>query len=196
MKKNKLEECVQDYIPIQKIFENGIIKLKNNKYIKIIKIDPINFYLRSDLEKQSILNSYKIFLKTCDFDIQILVQSSKQNLERNIKLIKENTIREKREYLTNISNEYIKFINNINSIKSSSSKNFFLVIKSAEKINNLTNSEEIIFEELNEKYLKIKECLLRCGNRVSDFSDKRVIIQIFYSFYNSRKYLKSESEIQ
>ena len=196
MKKNKLEECVQDYIPIQKIFENGIIKLKNNKYIKIIKIDPINFYLRSDLEKQSILNSYKIFLKTCDFDIQILVQSSKQNLERNIKLIKENTIREKKEYLTNISNEYIKFINNINSIKSSSSKNFFLVIKSAEKINNLTNSEEIIFEELNEKYLKIKECLLRCGNRVSDFSDKRVIIQIFYSFYNSRKYLKSESEIQ
>ncbi len=196
MEKNKLEECVQDYIPIQKIFENGIIKLKNNKYIKIIKIDPINFYLRSDLEKQSILNSYKIFLKTCDFDIQILVQSSKQNLERNIKLIKENTIREKKEYLTNISNEYIKFINNINSIKSSSSKNFFLVIKSAEKINNLTNSEEIIFEELNEKYLKIKECLLRCGNRVSDFSDKRVIIQIFYSFYNSRKYLKSESEIQ
>lgn len=196
MKKNKLEECVQDNIPIQKIFENGIIKLKNNKYIKIIKIDPINFYLRSDLEKQSILNSYKIFLKTCDFDIQILVQSSKQNLERNIKLIKENTIREKKEYLTNISNEYIKFINNINSIKSSSSKNFFLVIKSSEKINNLTNSEEIIFEELNEKYLKIKECLLRCGNRVSDFSDKRVIIQIFYSFYNSRKYLKSESEIQ
>ncbi len=196
MKKNKLEECVQDYIPIQKIFENGIIKLKNNKYIKIIKIDPINFYLRSDLEKQSILNSYKIFLKTCDFDIQILVQSSKQNLERNIKLIKENTIREKKEYLTNISNEYIKFINNINSIKSSSSKNFFLIIKSSEKINNLTNSEEIIFEELNEKYLKIKECLLRCGNRVSDFSDKRVIIQIFYSFYNSRKYLKSESEIQ
>ncbi len=196
MEKNKLEECVQDYIPIQKIFENGIIKLKNNKYIKIIKIDPINFYLRSDLEKQSILNSYKIFLKTCDFDIQILVQSSKQNLERNIKLIKENTIREKKEYLTNISNEYIKFINNINSIKSSSSKNFFLIIKSAEKINNLTNSEEIIFEELNEKYLKIKECLLRCGNRVSDFSDKRVIIQIFYSFYNSRKYLKSESEIQ
>lgn len=196
MKKNKLEECVQDYIPIQKIFENGIIKLKNNKYIKIIKIDPINFYLRSDLEKQSILNSYKIFLKTCDFDIQILVQSSKQNLERNIKLIKENTIREKKEYLTNISNEYIKFINNINSIKSSSSKNFFLIIKSSEKINNLTNSEEFIFEELNEKYLKIKECLLRCGNRVSDFSDKRVIIQIFYSFYNSRKYLKSESEIQ
>lgn len=196
MKKNKLEECVQDYIPIQKIFENGIIKLKNNKYIKIIKIDPINFYLRSDLEKQSILNSYKIFLKTCDFDIQILVQSSKQNLERNIKLIKENTIREKKEYLTNISNEYIKFINNINSIKSSSSKNFFLIIKSSEKINNLTNSEEIIFEELNEKYLKIKECLLRCGNRVSDFSDKRVIIQIFYSFYNSRKYLESESEIQ
>ena len=92
----------------------------------------------------------------------------------------------------NILNSLIILI----QLKAHHQKIFFLIIKSSEKINNLTNSEEIIFEELNEKYLKIKECLLRCGNRVSDFSDKRVIIQIFYSFYNSRKYLKSESEIQ
>ena len=58
--------------------ENGVIKLKNNSYVKILKISPINFNLKSNLEKESILNSYKIFLKTCNFDIQILIQSNKE----------------------------------------------------------------------------------------------------------------------
>ena len=64
-------------MPIDYILENGIIKLKNNKYIKILKIIPINYNLKSDLEKAAILNSYKTFLKTCPFQMQILIQSSK-----------------------------------------------------------------------------------------------------------------------
>ena len=44
-------KTVQEWIPIEKIFENGIVKLKNNKFIKIIKVNPINFNLKSNLEK-------------------------------------------------------------------------------------------------------------------------------------------------
>ena len=33
---------VQDWLPFQKILDNGIIKLENNLYIKIIQINPIN----------------------------------------------------------------------------------------------------------------------------------------------------------
>ena len=74
MKKIK---TVQQWIPIENIYENGIIKTNKNKYVKILKINPINYNLKSDLEKKTILNSYKIFLKTCNFNIQILVQSNK-----------------------------------------------------------------------------------------------------------------------
>ena len=72
MKKKELKS-IQEWIPIEEVLEGGILKLKQNKYIKIIKIIPINFNLKSNLEKEAILNSYKIFLKTCDFDIQILI---------------------------------------------------------------------------------------------------------------------------
>lgn len=71
------KNTVQRWLPFEKIMENGVIKLKNNSYVKILKISPINFNLKSNLEKESILNSYKIFLKTCNFDIQILIQSNK-----------------------------------------------------------------------------------------------------------------------
>ena len=73
--KNKQEKSTQEWLPFEYILENGIIKLKNSSYIKIIKIIPINFNLKSELEKEAILNSYKIFLKTCNFNFQILIQS-------------------------------------------------------------------------------------------------------------------------
>ena len=79
---------VQEWLPFEKILENGIIQMKNKKYTKIMKVLPINYNLKSQMEKESILNSYKIFLKTCSFDIQILIQSSKENLEKYNKKIK------------------------------------------------------------------------------------------------------------
>ena len=174
----------QDWIPINKIFENGIIKLKNNKYVKIIKIIPINFNLKSNLEKEAILNSYKIFLKTCNFNIQILIQSSKENLNKNIQNIKENLKKENKKYLEEIANDYFDFIQKFNSIKNSSSKNFYIIIS-----NDIEDSEDIIFQELNEKYFKIKECLFRCGNMVEDLNSKNKIEEILNIFFNDRIFL-------
>ena len=176
----------QDWIPIDMIFENGIVKLKNNKYIKIIKIKPINFSLKSNLEKEAILNSYKIFLKTCNFDIQILIQSSKENLNKNIENIKNNLKKENKEFLNQIAKEYFDFIQKFNSIKNSSNKNFYIIISN----NNKEDEEENIFQELNEKYFTIKECLFRCGNMVQELNKKEDVKELYNSFFNTRKVLK------
>jgi len=103
----------QDWIPIEKINENGIIKLINNKFIKIMKVNPINFNLKSNLEKDAILNSYKIFLKTCNFDIQILIQSSKENLDKNIQIIKNNLEKENKKYLNELQKIILNLFKNL-----------------------------------------------------------------------------------
>ena len=54
---------VQEWLPFEEVLKNGIIKINNFTFIKIIKVNSINFNLKSDLEKEAILNSYKIFLK-------------------------------------------------------------------------------------------------------------------------------------
>ena len=182
MKKNN---SVQEWLPFDYIFNNGIIKLKNNSYLKIIKIIPINFNLKSELEKEAVLNSYKIFLKTCQFDIQILIQSKKENLSKNISKIQLNNLNEKNNKILNYKNKYINFINEININKKSSSKNFFIIIKHENK-NNIEN-ENVIFNDLNDKYFKIKECLSRCGNIIYDFQKKEEIIKIIKSFINKKE---------
>ena len=189
MKKIKKEFSTQDWIPIEQILKNGIIKTKN-KYVKILKVTPINYNLKSDLEKQAILNSYKIFLKTCQFDIQILIQSSKENLEKNILNVQKNIQKKENKYLKKLSEDYIEYINKINSNKKSSSKNFYLIIsKKISKEQEFNESFDMIKSDLKEKYFKIKECLSRCGNSVYEINTKEEILKIINSFFNTRKEL-------
>ena len=191
MKKN--DYSFQKWLPFEKILENGIVKLKTNEYVKVMKVTPINFNLKSDLEKEAIFNSYKLFLKTCDFNIQILIQSIKEDLSKHISKIEKEKTKLENQKLINIFNQYIKFIKNQNTDKKSASKNFLILIKENPQNNKTKNNndfEKIIINNLNEKYFKIKECLSRCGNNVKEYSDKNEIIELFYSFLNYRKYIK------
>ena len=183
--KEKNTLSLQEWLPFEKIMNGGNIKLKNNDYIKIIKIIPINYNLKSDLEKQGILNSYKTFLKTCNFDIQILIQSNKEDLSNHILKIQKKINSENNLKLKNISEKYINFINKLNYEKNSSSKNFYIIIKNK----NNQKTEELNILDLNEKFLKIKECLARCGNDVIQINTKEELKNILYSFSNTRKNL-------
>ncbi len=184
------EKAIQDWIPIERIDLDGIVQLKNQRFLKIMKIVPINYQLKSDLEKKAILNAYKLFLKTCNFDIQIVIQSKKEDLQKHILQIQKNIEKPENEFLKNIAEEYIHYINQMNLSKKSSSKEFFMIIQS-EKISekNFSQTEEIMKNELKEKYFKIKECLARCGNSVEEISNRKNVIQILYSFFNTRKIL-------
>ena len=188
---NIKEKTVQEWIPIRQILKEGIIEIENNIYIKILEVTQINYNLKSDLEKEAILNSFKIFFRTCQFDIQILIQSNKEDLTHHISRIKKYVSKKENKYLKNISENYIQYISNLNNNKKSSSKKFYIIIKN-QPINKKEKNIEIIKQELNEKYIKIKECLSRCGNKVNNIDKKEEILKIFFSYLNTKKYLNKK----
>ena len=176
------EKTVQEWLPIETIYKDGIVKLKNNKLIKILKVTPINYNLKSDLEKEAILNSYKVFLKTCNFDIQILIQSSKEDLSSHIKNIQKNINKKENNYLQDIAKNYINYIQEINLTRKSASKNFYIILSNQiNKKIDILESEEIIKNDLKEKYFKVKECLSRSGNLVSELSNSKDVENLFFS---------------
>ncbi len=164
--------------------------MKNNKYLKIIKIKPINFNLKSELEKEAILNSYKIFLKTCNFNFQILIQSNKEDLSNHFSQIINNLNQEEKN-IQEISNKYINYIKELNNNKKSSSKNYYIIINYENKNNENIDIDSYATEDLNNKYFKIKDCLSRCGNTAIDILDKKQIIKIIFSFINTRIYFNN-----
>ena len=182
--KFKKEQTSQEWLPFENIYNNGLLFYKNS-FIKILKINPINYDLKSNLEKESILNSYKNFLKTCDFDIQILIQSKKEDISKIISQI-QNTI-EKNEKIKQIRDEYVNYITKINQEKNSSSKNFYMILSKkidilGKNMEDFTNEESKANEYLNECYFKVKDTLTRCGNTVNDINSKEEIIKILNSF--------------
>lgn len=182
--KFKKAQTTQEWLPFENIYSNGLIFYKNS-FIKILKIQPINYDLKSNLEKESILNSYKNFLKTCDFDIQILIQSKKEDISKTLSQIQE--IQESNPKIQDIKEHYIHYISQMNKEKNASSKNFYIIVKKkidilGKSLEELTNEESKAFEYLNECYFKIKETLSRCGNIVTEINSKEVTIHIFASF--------------
>jgi hypothetical protein len=148
--------------------------------------------LKSNLEKESILNSYKLFLKTCDFDTQILIQSRREDLSSYISKINFQIEQERNEKLEKISKSYIDYIKNQNRIQNSSSKNFYILVNfKIEKVNSENDfSMKLVRENLNEKFFKVKESLSRCGNLIFEINTQSEVQKIMYSFYNFRKSLK------
>ena len=181
----KIINSTQNWVPFDKFLKNGIIKLKDNSYIKLIKIIPINFNLKSDLEKEAILNSYKIFLKTFNSNIQILIQSNKENLSKHISQIKEKNNIQKSNNILKLANNYIQFIENLNQVKKSSSKIFYILLKKSPDNKNKENNEifeKNIINNLNDDYFILKECIMRCGNRVIEIDNKEESKKIIKSF--------------
>ena len=180
MKTDK-NQSVQKWLPYDKILDNGIIKLKNSSYVKILRVEPINYNLKSELEKKAILNSYKSFIKSCNFNLQILIQSKKEDLTKNIDLLNQNNL------YPEIKEKYIEYINSLNQNQKSSNKNFFIIIsQSAEDISNL---ESVTIQNLQENYFKVKELLARCGNIVSEYTKENQIRDVLFSFFNSKIFL-------
>ena len=140
------------------------------------------------------MSSYKLFFKTCNFNIQILVQSKKEDLANHFSRI--NRINEfESEKIRNIYSNYYDYICNLNKKNKSSSKNFYIVLdfiypKEISKETFPNESEkQIIFNNLTDKYWKVKECLSRMNNLCIELKEEEVI-KVLYSFFNKRKEVK------
>lgn len=166
---NKKFQSTQDWLYIKDINNEGIIEMNDNSLIKILKIYPINYNLKNELEKSSILNSYKNLMKNYNSNLQVLILSKKEDISKQIEKIKSNS------FYSDISNQYIDYITNLNSMKKSANKNFYIILKSSEnisdykvKITNLKEEEKILIDKFT-----------RIGNYVSSINNEKDVIKIF-----------------
>ena len=159
--------AVQDFLQFESILDSGIIRMKDSSYILIIDVKPINYSLRSKLEKSNILNSYKILFQNFNCNLQILIQTEKENYNEHISKVKKLNLYPK------LTEKYVQFINSMGDNSKSSTKNFYIIIKSTS------------IEEIENNYLKIKEHLLRCGNIVSKLTEEKIKI-VLKSFFKEK----------
>lgn len=132
----------QDHLPIAGI-QDGVLIMADGSLRAVLKVEPVNFELKSEQEQNAIIYSYQAFLNSLDFPIQILVQSKKLDLEQYLVRMQESQKQVTNELLRIQIEDYTGFVRRLISVANIMAKRFYVVVShgsvsKASTINQLT----------------------------------------------------------
>jgi hypothetical protein len=162
---------------------DDLVHLTNNRYRMIVKINSINFELKSEEEQDSIIFNYEAFLNSIGFPIQILVRTRAIDIDDYLEQLKSKENKEEDSiYKTQLSS-YRQFVKSLVKNNKILSKYFYIIIP-FETVKRPDPS--LIKEQINVRADIIQKNLSRLsiGCRVLNSLE---IIDLFYSFYNPIK---------
>ena len=126
-KKNVPDTSTQRYLPFSQIKDNVLI-MKDNSVRVVLKCSTINFLLKSSDEQDAIIVSFQRFLNSIDFPIQILVRSSKLDINWYLNNLKDLAIKQENPLLQNQTYEYIEYLKKLVEVAQIMKKEFYIVI--------------------------------------------------------------------
>ena len=153
---------IKNFFKIKKI-EDKCIFTKKEK-IAILKVEPINFSLKPEKEKEAIILSFQKFLNSLDFPIQILMTTENLNIGEYLGSLEGRVNKNSKEIFV----KYKEHIQKVIEKDSVANRNFYLAIPER---TNLEIQISICEERLHGLNLKT--------HRLNNPELKKLIIQIF-----------------
>lgn len=117
----------QNYIPVKEV-EYGIIHTTDGRWVKIMEIQPVNFYEKSSKERNKIVSNFTDLFRICPRLLQIKVTSDRANPHEIIDNVLMRADKNDPVEIVQQRNDYVKKIKNISS-NASISKRFFLIFQ-------------------------------------------------------------------
>jgi hypothetical protein len=191
----------QSNIPIAGI-KDGVTILKSGQYRMILEIAAINFDLKSEQEKNSLIFQYQSFLNSLHFPIEIVVKSNKLDLSPYLKKIESLIPKQTNELLKIQTQDYVDFVGQLINLANIMKKRFYVVVgyqplvvsnsildkifKKGPGQNHLKISEtdfETYSKELRQRAQTVAQGLGGMGLHCRQLNTKE-IIEVFYEIYN------------
>ena len=143
--KNKdiAEVSTARYLPFSQIRENVVI-MKDGSARMIMKCSTINFLLKNSDEQDSIIISFQRFLNSLDFPIQILVRSTKLDIDWYLWKLNDKAIKQKNPLLQNQTHEYIEYLRKLIEVAQIMKKDFYVVIPFDQEDNASVKDDSLI----------------------------------------------------
>ena len=181
-RKEKLE-FVQDYLPIRDL-KNGIIETTDNRYIKILEIEPINFTLRSDEEQFNIISSFASWLKISPMRLQFKSITRRADSDKHISMICEELEHEENPQCKELGEDYIGLIKDVGN-REALTRRFFLIFQYEAVGRNESDDYAKIYGMLQTAEQTARAYFMQCGNSIVQSKDSdEATAEILYMFYN------------
>lgn len=196
-------KATQDFVPIKEV-RDGIVMLKNGSMRTIVMASSLNFALKSEDEKNSIIYQFQSFLNSLAFPVQIFIQSRKLDIRPYIALLEERHKDQLNDLMKIQIREYIEFIKNFTENSNIMTKSFFVVIPydppiiaakskiiggllGGNKNSNASMEKNESFEEhrmqLEQRVAVVEQGLIRTGIRTVGLGTEEAV-ELFYKIFN------------
>ena len=126
-RKKAYSVSTQRYLPIAEIKEDTVV-LKNGGLRAVLKVNSLNFNLKSEVEQQGIIAGYQGFLNTLIFPVQILIRSTRLNIDPYLKTLRDKTQNQTNPLLKDQTIDYTDFMEKLVDIADIMQKNFFVIV--------------------------------------------------------------------
>ena len=126
-KKPISDSSTQRYLPFSQIRDNVVI-MKDNSAMVILKCSTINFLLKSTQEQDAIIMSFQRFLNSIDFPIQILVRSSKLDIDTYLAKLDHLALNQTNSLLQRQTYEYIWYLKKLIELAQIMKKDFYIIV--------------------------------------------------------------------
>lgn len=172
-----------DLVPVSDI-RNGIIHMKDGRYIKILEVEPINFLLRSVREQKNIVASFASWLKISPVKVQIKVLTKKADISKHLNAIERDMEYEQDPKCKELQQDYYNLIKTIGS-REAITRRFLIIFEYEPTFNNRKSDYSEVVSTLETAARTARQYFLHCDNVVVTHEDENAfLLEILYTIFN------------
>lgn len=208
--KKNVHASTQRYLPIAEI-RNDTVLLKNGGLRAVLQVEPLNFNLKSETEQQGIIAGYEAFVNTLTFPIQVVMRSTKVNIDPYMEQTRTQAAKQNNPLLKAQTEAYASFIEKIVDVADIMQKRFFVIVPlddvagQAEKrpgllnqflswvsVDDSGNKAGVRYRNFPEKSVQLKDRVqqVQAGLHNVGLNSRRLttqeLIELYYQIYNPK----------
>lgn len=160
--------------------EDGILRIPDNRYAVILKVSSINLGLKSDTEKDAIIETYKSFLNSLACPIDILIRIREIDVDKYLDDYRSRMEEEQEEVYKKQIEAYINFVRDLIQTNKILTRHFYIVVPFH---NQNKASFEVVKDQLALHTGIVESGLAKLGMHTRQL-DSLELLDLFYTFYN------------
>ena len=178
-------DSIQSWLPIKNII-GGVVITRDNCFVKILEVLPVNIYLKSPADRQNIIASFASYLKIAPDSMQFEARTLPADTEEYVRQMEEYAANEENDYCREMIEDNIREIGR--GIASEALRHrFFLIFQYEARMRAKRNTVQHLIERLNEEADTARRYLDICELEVLEprFSDD-FVLKLLYEILNKR----------
>ena len=176
---------IQEWLPVKNII-GGVVITKDNRFIKILEVLPVNIYLKSANDRQTIIEAYASYLKIAPNSMEIEVRTLPADTSDYVDRMKGYAETEDNESCRAMIEDNIKEIGE--GIASEAIRHrFFIIFEYEPQMKAKRNTVRGIVDRLNEEADTARRYLDLCELEVLEprYTDN-FMLQLLYEIINKK----------